>query len=60
MITHSFAFITKKLKRKAEEIDLFSEEDMGQADTQPIPHDNYVKPIVYLKIKIPLRFCRYR
>ena len=53
MITHSFAFITKKLKRKAEEVDLFSEEDMGQADTQPIPHDNYVKPIVYLKKKNP-------
>jgi len=32
-----------KLKRKAEEVDLFSEEDMGHTGTQPIPHEDYEK-----------------
>ena len=42
-----------KLKRKAEEVDLFSEEDMGQSGTQPISHDDYEKLIVYLEKKNP-------
>ena len=42
-----------KLKRKAEEVDLFSEEDMGQSGTQPISHDDYEKLIAYLEKKNP-------
>ena len=42
-----------KLKRKAEEVDLFSEEDMGQTGTQPVSHDDYEKLIAYLEKKNP-------
>lgn len=42
-----------KLKRKAEEVDLFSEEDMGQSGTQPISHEDYEKLIAYLEKKNP-------
>ena len=42
-----------KLKRKAEEVDLFSEEDMGQSGTQPISHNDYGKLIAYLEKKNP-------
>ena len=43
-----------KLKRKAEEVDLFSEEDMGQSGTQPVSHDDYYeKLIAYLEKKNP-------
>ncbi len=42
-----------KLKRKAEEVDLFSEEDMGQTGTQPISHEDYEKLITYLEKKNP-------
>ena len=42
-----------KLKRKAEEVDLFSEKDMGQSGTQPISNDDYEKLIVYLEKKNP-------
>ena len=53
-----------KLKRKAEEVDLFSEEDMGQAGTQPISHDDYEKLIAYLKKKnvsavLPIQIAYY-
>lgn len=42
-----------KLKRKAEEVDLFSDEDMGQTGTQPISHEDYEKLIAYLEKKNP-------
>ena len=42
-----------KLKRKAEEVDLFSEEEMGQSCTRPISHDDYEKLIAYLEKKNP-------
>ena len=42
-----------KLKRKAEEVDLFSEEDMGHTGTQPISHEEYEKLIAYLEKKNP-------
>jgi integrase len=42
-----------KLKRKTEEVNLFSEEDMGQSGTQPISHDDYEKLIAYLEKKNP-------
>lgn len=42
-----------KLKRKAEEVDLFSDEDMGQTCTQPISHEDYEKLIAYLEKKNP-------
>lgn len=42
-----------KLKRKAEEVDLFSEDDMGQTGTQPISHEDYEKLIAYLEKKNP-------
>lgn len=42
-----------KLKRKAEEVDLFSEEDMGQTRTQPVSHEDYEKLITYLEKKNP-------
>ena len=42
-----------KLKRKAEEVDLFSEEDTGRSDTQPISHNDYEKLIAYLEKKNP-------
>ena len=42
-----------KLKRKAEEVDLFSEEDTGQAGTQPLSHKDYEKLIAYLEKKNP-------
>ena len=42
-----------KLKRKAEEVDLFSEEDMEQSGTQPISHEDYEKLIAYLEKKNP-------
>ena len=42
-----------KLKRKAEEVDLFSEGDTGQAGTQPISHEGYEKLIAYLEKKNP-------
>ncbi len=53
-----------KLKRKAEEVDLFSEEDMGQSGTQPISHDDYEKLIAYLKKKnvsavLPIQIAYY-
>ncbi len=53
-----------KLKRKAEEVDLFSEEDMGQSSTQPISHDDYEKLIAYLKKKnvsavLPIQIAYY-
>ncbi len=51
-----------KLKRKAEEVDLFSEEDMGQSGTQPISHDDYEKLIAYLERKIsylPIQIAYY-
>ena len=53
-----------KLKRKAEEVDLFSEEDMGQSSTQPISHDDYEKLIAYLEKKnvsavLPIQIAYY-
>ena len=42
-----------KLKRKAEEVDLFSEEDTGQAGTRPLSHKDYEKLIAYLEKKNP-------
>ena len=53
-----------KLKRKAEEVDLFSEEDMGQSGTQPISHDDYEKLIAYLEKKnisavLPIQIAYY-
>ena len=53
-----------KLKRKAEEVDLFSEEDMGQTGTQPISHEDYEKLIAYLKKKnvsavLPIQIAYY-
>ena len=53
-----------KLKRKAEEVDLFSEEDMGQTGTQPISHDDYEKLIAYLEKKnvsavLPIQIAYY-
>ena len=42
-----------KLKRKAEEVDLFSEEDMGHTGTQPVSHEEYEKLIAYLEKKNP-------
>ncbi len=42
-----------KLKRKAEEMDLFSEEDTDQVGTQPISHEGYEKLIAYLEKKNP-------
>ena len=42
-----------KLKRRAEEVDLFSDEDMGQTRTQPISHEDYGKLIAYLEKKNP-------
>jgi len=53
-----------KLKRKAEEVDLFSEEDMGQSGTQPISHDDYERLIAYLEKKnvsavLPIQISYY-
>ena len=53
-----------KLKRKAEEVDLFSEEDKESSGTQPISHDDYEKLIAYLKKKnvsavLPIQIAYY-
>ena len=53
-----------KLKRKAEEVDLFSEEEMGQSGAQPNSHDDYEKLIAYLEKKnvsavLPIQIAYY-
>ena len=53
-----------KLKHKAEEVDLFSEEDTGQTGTQPISHEDYEKLIAYLEKKnspavLPIQIAYY-
>ena len=42
-----------KLKRTAEDVDLFSDRDMEQAGTQPISHEDYERLISYLEKKNP-------
>ena len=42
-----------KLKRKAEDVDLFSDDDMEQADTPILSHEDYERLIAYLEKKNP-------
>ena len=42
-----------KLKRTAEDVDLFSDRDMEQTGTQPISHEDYERLISYLEKKNP-------
>ena len=48
-----------KLKRQAEEVDLFSDDEVEEG-TQPISHEDYERLIKYLEKKIHLQFCRFR
>jgi integrase len=42
-----------KMKRKAEDVDLFSDDDMEQAETPILSHEDYKRLITYLKEKNP-------
>ena len=48
-----------KLKKQAEEVDLFSDDEVEEG-TQPISHEDYERLIQYLERKIHLLFFRFK
>ena len=48
-----------KLKRQAEEVDLFSDDEVEEG-TQPISHEDYERLIKYLEKKNPPAILRFR